>query len=79
MNKGVLHQNLDLEAIFVDDYDFPTIGRFGLAKIPIAPEVALRAGDLPEVYRNVPPEILKGEEWDERSDVYQFAFWPMKL
>mgnify|MGYP001555229221 CR=1 FL=1 len=71
---GLLHGNLTLDAIIVDDDDHPFIGRFGLARAPVAPEIALRAGDLPETYRHIPPEILKGEKWNEKSDVYQLAF-----
>ncbi|KAK8837376.1 hypothetical protein M9Y10_036809 [Tritrichomonas musculus] len=75
-SHGILHRNLRLENIFLDDYLFPKIGNFGLLTRFLNPEMmshqSMTGLKCTPIYSS--PEVLQTKSYSKASDVYSFAF-----
>ena len=69
--KGVLHRNLRPENIYVTEEDRVTVGDFGLAlRLSDFTDMELSGG---RQIRYTPPEALRKDGVDARSDIYAFG------
>lgn len=77
--EGVLHRDLKPENLLVDRDGAVRVGDFGIAGLEDEPKLT-RTGQLLGTPAYAPPEQLRGESADERTDVYGlggclFALW----
>ncbi|GLJ11566.1 hypothetical protein SUGI_0171360 [Cryptomeria japonica] len=67
----VLHRDLKLSNIFLDDNHHVKLGDFGHARFLVDGELALTGETGTYVY--MAPEVIKSQPYDEKSDVYSYA------
>jgi serine/threonine protein kinase len=69
--RGVLHRNLRPENIFVTEDDRVSVSDFGLGvRLTDLPTQELSAG---RIIKYTPPEVLRKDRVDARSDLYAFG------
>lgn len=68
---GTLHRDLKPENLLVGPFGETKLGDFGIAAVEGAARTA--GGAISLTIAHVAPEVLRGEEPDERSDVYALA------
>ena len=72
----ILHRNLRMENVFLDDYLFPKIGNFGLLtrflNLDMMSHQSMTGLKCTPIYSS--PEVLQTKSYSKASDVYSFAF-----
>ncbi|KAH0791694.1 putative serine/threonine-protein kinase/receptor [Histomonas meleagridis] len=64
--NDIIHHDLTVDNIFIDDNFHPIIGGFGLTHKSIEPDSVSKA-------RYLAPEIINGEKYTKKTDVYTFG------
>jgi len=73
--EGILHRDVKAANILVDTAGHAKLMDFGLAQILDGDEGTklTKTGRIVGTFLYLPPEILRGEKWDARCDVYQLG------